>query len=94
MKFAKLFLFLIILGVLAWGFYRLSGERDTLLQEVYKLRETADLLKKEKVSLLDKIEYFKNPENLIKELRGQLNYKKEGENMIIVIPQKTTSTTP
>jgi len=92
MKFVKLFLFLIVLGILVWGFYRLSGERNSLLQEVYKLRETTSALKKENASLGEKIEYFKNPENLVKELRRQLNYKKEGENMIIMIPSKTTST--
>lgn len=94
MKILKILLFVVILGILVWGFYRLKLEREVFTEEVQKLRETADSLKKENVSLVEKIEYFKNPENLVKELRAQLNYKKEGENMIIVIPPKTTSTTP
>ena len=77
-----------------WGFYRLNGEREIFTEEVKKLQETADSLKRENISLVEKIEYFKNPDNLVKELRAQLNYKKQGENMIIVIPPKTTSTTP
>lgn len=94
MKILKLFLFLIVFGILVWGFYRLRGERETLVEEVKKLQETTDSLKKENSSLVEKIEYLKNPENLMKELRAQLNYKKQGENMIIVIPPKTTSTAP
>ena len=92
MKILKIFLFVVILGVLVWGFYRLRSEREIFVEEVKKLRETADSLKKENASLVEKIEYFKNPENLVKELRAQLNYKKQGENMIIVIPPKATST--
>ncbi len=85
---------MIVFGILVWGFYRLRGERETLVEEVKKLQETTDSLKKENSSLVEKIEYLKNPENLMKELRAQLNYKKQGENMIIVIPPKTTSTAP
>jgi cell division protein FtsB len=94
MKIAKVSFFLLLLIAFVWAFYRFSADKEILRGEVYKLRETADLLKKENASLTDKIEYLKNPENLIKELRAQLNYKKEGENMVIVIPKKATSTAP
>lgn len=92
MKILKILLFVVILGILVWGFYRLRGEREVFVEEVKKLQETADSLKKENTSLVEKIEYFKNPDNLVKELRAQLNYKKQGENMIIVIPSKATTT--
>ena len=92
MKILKILLFLVISGILVWGFYRLKAEREIFIAEVKKLQETANSLKKENASLVEKIEYFKNPENLVKELRAQLNYKKQGENMIIVIPPKATST--
>ncbi|MEW6617079.1 MAG: septum formation initiator family protein [Patescibacteria group bacterium] len=92
MKILKILLFIVIFGILVWGFYRLKTEREIFTAEVKKLQETADSLKKENASLVEKIEYFKNPENLVKELRAQLNYKKQGENMIIVIPPKATST--
>ncbi len=94
MKFLVIILSCAIIGVLAWGLFQFHKERIALKNEVEALKETADALKKENSYLSDRIEYFKNPENLMKELRSQVNYKKQGENMFIIIPSETTSTTP
>ena len=46
-------------------------------------------LKNENAGLQADLIYFSESENLEKELRSRLNYKKSGEKLIIVVPPKS-----
>ncbi|MDI6734103.1 MAG: septum formation initiator family protein [Patescibacteria group bacterium] len=89
MKFWRFLIILVIFAVLSWGVYNLIIERKSLEAEISKLSLTVFSLREENKSLTENIEYFKRPENLIKELKSQFNYKEAGENLIIIVPNAT-----
>lgn len=83
----------IIVALLAWGFYNLVHDKGELAQETQELQNEVDLLQEENSKLLADIEYYSHPENLLKELKSQFNYKESGEKLIILVPQENTSST-
>ena len=96
MRFWKGIVFVLVAVFLVWGIYGLIAEKNGLQIEVKSLRENVQNLRSDNTSLLENIDYFKRPENLIKELKSQFNYKEVGEKLIIVVPgtTSTTSTAP
>lgn len=64
--------------------YEVKGELDKLNAEIARLN-------KQKEGLNQLINYYKNESNLEKEARVRLNLKKEGEKVIIVLPQATST---
>lgn len=92
MNFVKFLIFFALVGLLGWGIYNLTEERKIFYQEVKKLEDSVNALESENKLLAAEIEYFKKPENLLKELRSQFNYKIEGEKMIIIVPAAATTT--
>lgn len=83
---------LIIILLLAAGIgigmqtYFWGSEKTDLQANLYELGVKLDNLQKENNMLKAEIEYFSNPDNLEKEFRARFNYKKPGEEMIIVVP--------
>lgn len=86
MKFFVLFLVFI---VMVFGVYKLIVKNNALEKDIEKLGANLESLEKENHELLADIEYFKEPENLIKELKSQFNYREAGEKLIIVVPSTT-----
>lgn len=74
----------VVLGIMAYSLY---GERKTVAEEVIRLRAEHERYASENAHLLSKIEYFKIPENLLKESRSQFNYVLPGEKLIILVPE-------
>src|SRR3989344_52563 len=64
--------------------YEIKGELDKLNTEI------ADL-NKQKENLNQMVDYYKNESNLEKEARVRLNLKKEGEKVVIILPQATST---
>ena len=64
--------------------YEIKGELDKLNTEI------ADL-NKQKENLNQLVDYYKNESNLEKEARVRLNLKKEGEKVVIILPQATST---
>ena|SRR3989344_8345419 len=91
MSLPKIIIAVLIAAVLVFGVYGLMSEKSKLEGEVEKLSESAEKLQTENRSLLADLEYFKNPENLVKELKSQFNYHEAGEELIIVVPNATSS---
>jgi cell division protein FtsB len=73
-----------VLGIMAYSLY---GERKTIAEELMRLRAEHKKYSSENADLLSKIEYFKIPENLLKESRSQFNYVLPGEKLIILVPE-------
>jgi hypothetical protein len=93
-RLLKFFVLAGVFGMLVWGIYGLTVDRKAMQKEVDELGVKVKNLEEENKSLADSIDYFKNPENLIKEMKSQFNYHEVGEKLIITVPTSAgTSTT-
>jgi len=86
------FIFLIpILLALSVGIFQKLYYRYEVKGELDKLNTEIADLNKQKEGLSQLIDYYKNESNLEKEARVRLNLKKEGEKVIIILPQATST---
>ncbi len=80
----------IIFGIVLSGFsyqiYSLDLNRRELEAKIIPLQKEYDVLSRDNEKLKQEMEYFSDPHNLEKELRAR-NYRKPGENLIIVAPR-------
>ena len=72
-----------------WQFYQLYLQYRGLKNEYSAVNAKWDFLNDENAGLQADLIYFSESENLEKELRSRLNYKKSGEKLIIVVPPKS-----
>ena len=91
MRWSKILILFVIAVLMGWGIYGLLREKATLTKNLEALKSNFDALENENKSLTAGIEYFKRPENLLKELKSQFNYREAGEKLIIVVPNATTT---
>jgi len=91
MNWGRKIVILAVLIVLGFGLFRLFRERSALTGEVKKIRAEFEILTEENKELEARIEYFKNPANLVKEIKSQFNYREEGEKLIIIVPNATST---
>lgn len=73
---------------LSYHIYNLHQQNLILKAEVKEITKKLEPLKKENGQLATDLKYFKNPDNLEKELRSRLNYAEPGEQLVIIIPKK------
>ena len=81
----------VIVVVMGAGIYGLMKEKSGLNEEVAGLRDEFQKLEQENRELNARIEYFASPENLLKEIKSQFNYREQGEGLIIIVPNKTAT---
>ncbi len=81
-------MFLILTGFLSWQVYKLYGQKARLSDKVEKLEKETAALFQENQEVAQNIEYYKNPENLAKELKSKFDYKRPGEELYIIVPKK------
>jgi cell division protein FtsB len=83
-------LLLIVIGWQVFSFVRQEGQLGSELADVQ-----ANLTKAQtqEASLQEETQYLSNPVNLEKELRARFNYKKPGEQMIIIVPSASSTAT-
>ncbi len=91
MRFLKLSFIAALVAILTWVGYSLVQQKNKIHEEILNLSEATKKLNSENASLQNSIKYFELPENLIKESKARFNYKNNGEQMIIVVPE-TSST--
>ena len=84
---------LVFLAFMGYQVYRLNDQRIKLEEELSKITPRVEALAQENESLKKDIEYFANPENLLKELKSKFNYKLPDEKMIIVVPPRNQTST-
>lgn len=86
------FIFLIpILLALVTGISQKFYYRYEIKKELGKLNTEIADLNKQKEDLNQLVDYYKNESNLEKEARVRLNLKKEGEKVVIILPQATST---
>lgn len=84
MRKAIISILVVLLLALLTQIYFTFKERNYLKTQLETLTAKAQILNKENEEIKSDIEYFKRPENLEKELRSKLNYKKPEEKMFII----------
>ncbi|OGZ20470.1 MAG: hypothetical protein A2654_03070 [Candidatus Nealsonbacteria bacterium RIFCSPHIGHO2_01_FULL_43_31] len=86
------FIFLIpILLALTVGIFQKLYYRYEVKGELDKLNAEIANLNKQKNDLNQLVDYYRNESNLEKEARVRLNLKKEGEKVVIILPQATST---
>ena len=83
---------LAVVGLLGVGAYDLLKDSASLRKEAESLEVSLSKLQEENKDLISRIEYFQYPENLLKELKSQFNYREIGEELIIIVSDNSTST--
>ncbi|MEK7162313.1 MAG: septum formation initiator family protein [Patescibacteria group bacterium] len=76
----------LLFGVFQNLYYRLAVKGD-----LDKLNNEIAVLIKQKEDLNKLLEYYQSQANLVKEARVRLNMKKEGEEVVIILPQATST---
>lgn len=89
MKRVLTILLLLVVVALSWQLYQLYRQSRELSVVLGDVTNKAEEFKEENLSFQADLEYFSNPENLEKELRGRFNYKKPGEKLIILVPPRS-----
>ena len=89
MRFLKILVLVVIIGLLSWGLFNLEKQSRNLEVKVNNLEINAEALNKDNQKLNEDIEYFGNPENLLKEVKSLFNYRQPGESLIKIIPDRT-----
>lgn len=80
---------LAVIVLLGGGAYDLLEDSASLRKEAESLEVSLNKLQEENKDLISRMEYFQHPENLLKELKSQFNYREVGEELIIiVVPSK------
>ena len=92
MEWWKIAVLVLVFAILAWGMYDLMSTKNVLTDEVKTLQKSVQALKDENRSLSASIDYYKVPENLLKEVKAQFNYREAGEKLIIIVPNATSTT--
>jgi len=91
MNIWKIAILVALMTFLGWGVFNLEKEKQEMMGEYAKLKEVTDKLELENEKTKKEIEYYRNPENLLKASREQFNFKNEGEQMMIIVPQTNAS---
>lgn len=77
---------------LAFQIYSFSKKNNFLEEEIFVLeKELRSLISSQEKFKAD-LEYFSNPENLEKEIKGRFNYRGSDEKLIIIVPSRPSST--
>ncbi len=83
--FGVLLIILIVVGV---ELFSMLADTNRLREENAQVDQKLQALEKENKEIQGDQSYYKNPDNLEKSLREKFNYKRPGEIMIIVVPEK------
>ncbi|MDP2704425.1 MAG: septum formation initiator family protein [bacterium] len=88
MPFWKFAILILTLFALGWGFWTIRNERVGLEKEANSLKADLSAIQEKNTETEENINYFKDPENLLKEAKSQFNYRAPGEELIIIVPEK------
>jgi len=86
MRLLKILVLIVIIGFLSWGLFNLGKQGHNLEVRINSLKIDAEVLNKENKKITDDIEYYKIPENLLKEAKSLFNYHQPQEKLMFIIP--------
>ncbi len=91
MNLVRWILIFLIMGIFSLGSFKLVKFNLELEKRTKELSEKLEKLERENNYLMSQIKYYQNPENLLKEARAQFNYHQIGENLVIIVPNVTST---
>lgn len=87
-------IFIVIIALLGWGIYGVVVEKGELSGDTEALRAEFHALEEENRGIEKDLVYYEDPENLVKALKEQFNYRAPDEKLIILVsPAPGTSST-
>lgn len=84
----------ILLFFLGTQIYSFVSQTSKAEKEYVELQHKLQQAKEEQAKLAADADYYLNPENLKKELKGRFNYKEPGEKMLILVNRGNSSSVP
>ena len=84
-------IFAAIIVLLGWGILGVIGQKSEFSADAEALQAELTLLDSENQALEEDLAYYANPENLVKALKEQFNYRAPGEKLIILVNPSTSS---
>ncbi len=91
MKLFRIAIIVVVIVVVGGVVYNLFSLRSKLEADTKELQNKVEALLKENKALTHDIQYFENKDNLLKELKSQFNYRQSGENIIIIVPDASST---
>ena len=88
MRFVIAIFLTLFIGVVGFQIHRLYTQRADLEVRATKLATDIQSLEDKNGKLSSDISYFSDARNLVKAAQSVLNYKKPGEELMIIIPPK------
>lgn len=86
-----LFILLFFLGAQIYSFVVQTRKAE---KDAAELQTRLEQAKDDQNKLTADMDYYLNPENLKKELKGRFNLKDQGEKMLILVNKNNSSTLP
>jgi cell division protein FtsB len=80
----------VIAGLIFYKAYQESVRNKQIDQEIEKLQQAAEKIRKNNMDLGEKISYYQTPEYQEKRAKDTLNVQKEGELVVIVKPSQAS----
>jgi cell division protein FtsB len=77
---------LIVLVGIGYQGYNLIGQHSELRERANELSAQATSLRDNQAMLEADLEYYRHPENSLKELQAQSHYRRPGEALYIIVP--------
>ena len=93
MKIAAVVVLSIFLVIIGWQVVSFIREEGRLGSQLADVQANLTKAQAQEAGLQEESQYLSNPLNLEKELRARFNYKKPGEQMIIIVPSASSSAT-
>lgn len=93
MSSSRLVIIIVLIALLTWTGYSLIRQKWEIEKESAIVSEAVNKLNTENKSIQADVNYFGHPENLVKEAQSRFNYKKDGEKLMIVVPEAASTTT-
>ena len=86
-------IFLVVIALLGWGVYGVMAKKSEYRTDAGALSAELTGLDDENRTIESDISYYANPENLVKALKEQFNYRAPDEKLIILVSPSTSTGT-
>lgn len=88
MRFVIPLIIVLVLVAASYQLYQLYGQYSSLKTRFEKLDKETAVLVNENEEIKAGLDYYKIPENLVKELKSKFDYKRPDEQMYIIVPKR------
>lgn len=87
MRLSIIIILVICIGLIAFQDIKFYKDYHVVRVEYASVLKKLEDLKKENKKIEEDLLYFKSNENIEKEARSMLNYKKPGEKVMVIVPK-------